>query len=62
MMLTGCGGATSKTTPQPPPSKPQASTADVVTYHNDLARTGQNLKENILNTTNVNSSTFGKLR
>ena len=62
MTLTGCGGATSKTTSQPPPSKPQASAADVLTYHNDLARTGQNLKETILNTTNVNSSTFGKLR
>ena len=46
----------------PPPSNPPPSTADVVTYHNDLARTGQNLKETILNTANVNASTFGKLR
>jgi outer membrane protein assembly factor BamB len=46
----------------PPPSNPPPSTADVVTYHNDLARTGQNLKETILTTSNVNSSTFGKLR
>ena len=41
-----------------------ASTAratDVVTYHNDVARTGQNLDETILNPSNVKSSTFGLL-
>jgi hypothetical protein len=35
---------------------------DVVTYKNDLARTGQNLTEKTLTTANVNSATFGKLR
>jgi outer membrane protein assembly factor BamB len=38
-----------------------SSATDIVTYHNDIARTGQNLQETILTTTNVNSSTFGKL-
>ena len=33
----------------------------MVTYHNDIARTGQNLQETILTTSNVTSSGFGKL-
>jgi outer membrane protein assembly factor BamB len=38
-----------------------SSATDVVTYHNDIARTGQNRQETILTTSNVNSATFGKL-
>ncbi len=34
---------------------------NVVTSHNDIARTGQNLSETILTPANVNSSQFGKL-
>lgn len=37
------------------------SFSGVLTYHNDIARTGMNLNETILTPENVNSSTFGKL-
>jgi hypothetical protein len=38
-----------------------ASAADVLTYHNDLARTGQYLAETTLTPANVNSTQFGKI-
>ena len=40
---------------------PFAAAQDVLTYHNDNARTGQNLNETILTPSNVKSSTFGRL-
>src|SRR3974390_2065549 len=33
----------------------------VLTYHNDIGRTGQNLSETILTPTSVKSAAFGKL-
>ena len=39
---------------------PAVAQISVVTWHNDVARTGQDLTESILTTSNVNSTTFGK--
>jgi len=58
LFLFSCdSGSTSKTQPPPPP----ATGVDVTTYHNDVARTGQNLSETILTPASVNSTNFGKL-
>jgi hypothetical protein len=56
--LLSCGGSKPASS-SPSPTTPSGT--DIVTYHNDVARTGQNLSETILTTSNVNSSTFGKL-
>lgn len=40
---------------------PSVHSQDVLTYHNNNARTGFDNKEKVLTLTNVNSSTFGKL-
>lgn len=42
-------------------SPPLVASQVVVTQHNDNGRTGQNLQETILNTSNVNVNNFGKL-
>jgi hypothetical protein len=47
--------ATLKVIPAP------AGSAKVLTYHNDIERTGQNLAETVLTPSNVNSTTFGKV-
>ena len=65
LSLAGCGSAMTGTgnpnpTPNPNPN-PTPSSVDVVTYHYDNLRTGQNLQETTLTPANVNSSKFGKL-
>ncbi|VXA93390.1 Pyrrolo-quinoline quinone repeat-containing protein [Burkholderia sp. 8Y] len=42
-------------------TQPVTNPMDVATYHNDIARTGQQLAESVLTPANVNSATFGKL-
>lgn len=39
-----------------------SQTVDVLTYHNDNGRTGQYLREEVLNHASVNTNHFGKLR
>ncbi len=56
--MTGTGNP--NPTPNPNPN-PTPSSVDVVTYHYDNLRTGQNLQETTLTPANVNSSKFGKL-
>ena len=43
------------------PVQTPPSTVSVLTYHNDVGRTGLNANETILTTGNVNSTTFSKL-
>jgi len=66
ILIMACGSSSNSPTATPAlptnnPPPPSSSGIDVVTYHNDVARTGQNLSETTLTTGNVNSSSFGKV-
>jgi outer membrane protein assembly factor BamB len=61
--LLGCNSntGTKQFPPQQLPPPPTTTGTNVTTYHNDNARSGQNLSETILTPGSVNSSSFGKL-
>jgi hypothetical protein len=59
--MVSCSSSPPPSQPSPPPPPTTTTGTNVTTYHNDNARTGQNLSETILTPSNVNSSSFGKL-
>jgi hypothetical protein len=54
-------GATQTSTQAAAENSSTSSAVNVLTYHNDVQRTGRNLAEKILTTSNVKSSGFGKV-
>jgi len=45
----------------PPSDPPPSALTNVLTFHNDVMRTGQNLNESVLTPANVNSASFGRV-
>ena len=65
-LLAGCGrrsgkGATSHAAGDSDPPAPMYNDVNILTYHNDNARTGEYLNETKLTPRNVNSAAFGKV-
>jgi hypothetical protein len=61
IVSNSAGNATSNTATLTVNNVTNTSSVDVLTYHYDNLRTGQNTNETILTTANVNKTTFGKL-
>jgi hypothetical protein len=61
LLVRACGSAMSNNPNPNPNPNPTPSSVDVVTYHYDNLRTGENLNETTLTTANVNQTKFGKL-
>jgi hypothetical protein len=59
--VSNATGSTTSTTATLRVIPPPTGTAKVLTYHNDIQRTGQNLTETTLTLSNVNSTSFGKI-
>ena len=59
ILFAGCANTSGPVLSGGPPGPP--SSTDVITYHYDNQRTGQNLNEVTLTPANVNSTKFGKL-
>lgn len=63
VFVAGCAGSSGANVSSggPPGGGGTPSTINVLTYHYDNQRTGQNLNESLLTPANVNSKIFGKL-